>query len=83
MTAVQCPSGKVRHPSKRAAKAAATAVGRRRTHDRPRAYECPTCHGWHMTTAPRERARARALQPPQVASRAELDAFFAAHGGRS
>lgn len=86
MTAGDCPSGKVRHPSRASAKAAAIAVGTRRTHTRPRIYECDACKGgWHMTSAPKVRlpsGRRSPLQPPTVATRAELDAWMAEHSRR-
>ena len=79
-----CTSGKVGHHSESAARRAAVAVARVRTHDRPRVYECPRCHFWHLTSAPRSRRvfarrRHQRMQEPTVATRAELDAWFAAH----
>ena len=86
----ECSSGKVGHLSEGAARRAAVAVAQVRTHDRPRVYACPSCHRWHLTSAPRWRRamglrRHQRLQEPQPATRAELDAWFAAHsrpGGR-
>lgn len=76
-----CPSGKVGHHSEASAKKAATAVGTKRTHTRPRVYQCDLCGGqWHMTSAPKLRlpaVRRTPLQPPQVATRAELDVWMA------
>ena len=79
-----CTSGKVGHHSESAARRAAVAVARVRTHDRPRVYACPHCHCWHLTSAPRlrtvlARRRHHCIQEPTVATRAELDAWFAAH----
>ena len=79
-----CSSGKVGHTSESAARRAAVAVAQRRTGDRPRVYACPTCHRWHLTTAPGQRramARRRHARmiEPHPASRAELDAWFAEH----
>lgn len=81
---IGCTSGKVAHHSESAARRAAVAVARVRTHDRPRVYECPRCHHWHLTSAPRLRrgigrpGHGR-LREPTPATRAELDAWFAAH----
>ncbi len=79
-----CASGKVGHHSESAARRAAVAVAQGRMHDRPRVYECPDCHCWHLTSAPRLRTamgrrRHHRLHEPTVATRAELDAWFAAH----
>lgn len=91
MTAAPCPSGKVGHASQHAAKAAATAVGQKRTHDRPRVYQCPTCAAWHLTSAPKhpappaqrlpKRLRRRGRPPavPQPATPEEVDAWFSQH----
>src|SRR5688572_29689576 len=81
---IGCTSGKVAHHSESAARRAAVAVARVRTHDRPRVYECPRCHRWHLTSEPRLRRATgrsghRQLQEPTPATRAELDAWFAAH----
>lgn len=83
-----CASGKVGHSSESAARAAAVAVARARTHDRPRVYECPQCHCWHLTSArglrtAMGRRRHQRLHEPTVATRAELDAWFAAHSPQS
>ena len=82
-----CSSGKVGHLSEAAARRAAVAVAKVRTHDRPRVYSCPSCHRWHLTSAPRQRRamglrRHQRLKEPQPATRAELDAWFAAHSRR-
>jgi hypothetical protein len=48
-----CPSGKVRHYDRIAALMALASVrgkGERRPKDERRAYECPQCHGWHLTS---------------------------------
>jgi hypothetical protein len=80
----ECRSGKEGHRSRIAARRAAVAVARKRTHDRPRVYHCPDCHRWHLTST-RDHARHLArgahdrLQQPAPASRAELDAWFAEH----
>ncbi|TFV91384.1 hypothetical protein [Blastococcus sp. CT_GayMR16] len=82
-----CPSGKTEHPSETAARRAATSVGQRRTHDRPRVYQCPHCHGWHLTSSPKarqpaahgNRRRGNAPAPPTPATRTEFEAWFAAH----
>lgn len=79
-----CSSGKVGHTSLRAARRAAVAVARRRTHDRPRVYACPTCHRWHLTSAPGAslalaRRRHGLLDEPHPASPAEVAAWFAVH----
>jgi hypothetical protein len=79
-----CTSGKVGHHSESAARRAAVAVARVRMHDRPRVYECQRCHCWHLTSAPRlrrafGRRHHQRIQEPTVATRAELDAWFAAH----
>ena len=83
----ECRSGKVGHRSQCAARHAAIAVGRRRTHDRPRVYVCPDCHRWHLTSAPgRSRSLSRRahgrLPEPQPLSAAEFDAWFAEHSSR-
>jgi hypothetical protein len=82
-----CTTGKVAHSSESAARQAAVAVARVRTHDRPRVYECPRCHCWHLTSAPKlrraiARRRHRWLEEPTPATRAELDAWFALHSRR-
>lgn len=77
-----CPSGKVGHPSRASARRSATAVGNKRTHARPRTYQCPHCHQWHLTSGRRVRAGKtgrREPTPPQTATPAELDAWFAKH----
>ena len=79
----ECGSGKVGHLSEQAARRAAVAVARARTHDRPRAYACPDCHRWHLSSvrkhAPTVVRRRVRLAEPHPVSRAELDAWFAAH----
>jgi len=50
-----CPSGKVRHQKKRDAEQAARVAVRLRYDPVPdwlRIYECPACHGWHLTSKP-------------------------------
>jgi hypothetical protein len=44
-----CPSGKVGYPSVRAACAKAQHI-RHQSKKRLRAYECPWCAGWHLTS---------------------------------
>lgn len=44
----ECPSGKIGYTSKHAA---GGSRGKRRNQGRRmRAYLCPTCHCWHLTT---------------------------------
>lgn len=80
----ECRSGKKGHLSQGAARRAAIAVAIRRTHDRPRIYPCPDCHRWHLTSV-RDHTRHLArpihgrLHEPVLASRAEVDAWFAQH----
>lgn len=48
MTDTDCETGKIRYASRGAA---ARSRGARRNHGRKmRAYLCPFCHGWHLTT---------------------------------
>jgi hypothetical protein len=83
-----CGSGKVGHRSERSARQAAIAVGRKRTHHRPRVYACPDCHNWHLTSAAGQsralsrRAHAR-LPEPRPVSAAEFAAWFAEHSRRA
>ena len=81
---IECSSGKTGHLSEVAARRAAVAVARKRTHDRPRVYPCSDCHRWHLTSTRdharhlARRARGR-LPEPTPASAAEFDAWLAAH----
>ena len=47
-----CQSGKVRYPDHHAAVAALHTIASRSTREvkASRAYECPTCKGWHLTS---------------------------------
>jgi hypothetical protein len=82
----RCSSGKVGHASESAARRAAIAVARVRTHDRPRVYACPHCHAWHLTSAPRRRPvtgrRSHQMYVPQPATPAEFEAWFVLHSTR-
>jgi len=86
---MDCPSGKTGHPSQAAAHRAAIALAIKRTHTAMRAYPCPDCHRWHLTSSerlPTARTRRRRPAPePVVATREQLDAWWAQHatgGGR-
>lgn len=51
---MNCPSGKIRYRDRIAAQLELAMVGHRR-HERRikyerRAYPCPQCHGWHLTS---------------------------------
>lgn len=52
-----CPSGKVRYVTEQYARAQLVGVlisanrGNGKRHER-RIYECPICHGWHLTSKP-------------------------------
>lgn len=53
-TATTCPSGKVRHASRRAARVSLSRVQAKRAKQRRQAgeadvYWCLTCRGWHLT----------------------------------
>lgn len=47
-----CPSGKVRYRDQIGAKFALAVINRRGGKKRreQRAYRCPTCNGWHLTS---------------------------------
>lgn len=80
-----CPDGKRCHASRGAARRFGGHV-RGINGVRHRAYLCDRCGCWHLTTsatpAPlRGHRRRGAPPPPPVATRAELDAWWAEHGG--
>lgn len=92
--AAPCPSGKLRHDSQAAARRFIAGLPRGLSHDRQRAYSCDRCSGWHVSTQPTNRVAARragvvrsrprrgpVAEPTGVATRAELDAWWAEHGG--
>lgn len=86
-----CPTGKRRHDSQRAARAFIAGLPRALSHDRQRVYRCDRCSSWHVTTTPatrivQQRGRSRRGYPPpptDVATLAELDAWWSEHGGPS
>ncbi|KMM44867.1 hypothetical protein CWIS_13650 [Cellulomonas sp. A375-1] len=55
-----CPSGKVRYRDRLDALLALSKIGRKDSPRRPgseqRAYPCPRCKGWHLTSTDRRRA---------------------------
>lgn len=55
-----CPSGKVRYRDRLGALLALSKIGRKDSPRRPksegRAYQCPRCKGWHLTSTDRRRA---------------------------
>lgn len=82
---VTCPTGKVGHRSRAAARRAAINAAIARTHHRLRSYHCPDCHRWHLSSAPPIRAphprgRKAPVHQPTPATPAEVDAWFAQHG---
>ncbi len=56
-----CSSGKVRYRDRVSALLARANIGRTDSSHRPkserRAYWCPQCRGWHLTSEPRRRTK--------------------------
>lgn len=81
LPADNCPSGKRAYPTELAARRELRAVRKTRRAAAPahetRAYLCPLCGGWHLTSKRNEFARpARARPPrPRAASPATLAAL--------
>lgn len=83
-----CPTGKVGHRSRAAARRAAINAAIARTHDRLRSYHCPDCHRWHLSSAPpirdpRPRRQKAQVRRPAPATPAEVADWFAQHGKSS
>lgn len=56
----RCPTGKIRYRDRVAALMALASTHRKDGSSRPklerRAYRCPDCHGWHLTSKGRRAA---------------------------
>lgn len=51
-----CPTGKLRYSDRIGARVALAGIRRKRTrHDKNEqaVYQCPACHGWHLTSKDR------------------------------
>jgi hypothetical protein len=72
-----CPTGKKRYASKYAAKVALRRQQGHEGSDNPsrKAYRCPDCGGWHLTTRPELRRDAPPVRPLGDAGSALAEAY--------
>jgi ssDNA-binding Zn-finger/Zn-ribbon topoisomerase 1 len=59
MTAVDCPTGKIGYQHRRIAQARLASVQQIEHHQERKAYRCPWCGAWHLTSDGRRKKKGR------------------------